>query len=267
VFKNRVLRLEINRVLLIVTRCLWLCLIILGFQHSASGQANAKIIEVRAEPWEYFTYADGTGYFYELLRAVYEPLGYELNFKFCPWRRCILDVIQHKADIVIGVYENEQEVGDQLQTPMNYVNFETNAVIFKKALHPLWLGQKMMANKRVAYNRGYNYAEMLDVPINVVEVNNDEQGLKVLMADRIDFLISGKQILEREAARIDKTGILFQIETLFVHSAYMGYNLSKKGTILKQEFDQQFEKLYKAGDLHKVQKKWNLNFPLVADEQ
>jgi len=44
----------------------------------------AKPLQIYSEEWEGFTAADGSGLYLDLVRAIYQPLGYELNIHMVP---------------------------------------------------------------------------------------------------------------------------------------------------------------------------------------
>ena len=227
------------------------------------AQPDQKKIKVRAEYWEQYTHADGSGYFYEVLKAIYEPLGYQLEFKFCPWKRCVLEMRQGKADIIIGIYQEEAQLDEKLQTPQYPIHAENNAVVFNRE-SIAWLGKKSLKDKRVAQVRGYEMDKYLTVPVKTVEVSNLEQGMRLVVANRVEFFLSGKHELERERERYGESGERLQIETVFQHDAYLGFSQSNIGTQLSKEFDKGYIDLYKKGELRKLQQKWNLEFPLKA---
>ena len=233
----------------------------------AESGASKPIIKIRAEQWDQYTYEDGSGYFYELIKAVYEPLGYQISFKFCPWRRCILDMLQDRADIIIGVYKEDVAQEGRLQIPHYPIHKENNAVLFKRDNIGPWQGQKSMTDKLLAQVRGYDMDKRLEVSVKSVEVTDLKQGVKLIMANRADFLISGKADLEREVQDYLQAGENLQIEPVFKHNAYLGFRNSANGSQLANEFDQAYLKLYKTGFLKQLQTKWQLDFPLLDQGQ
>lgn len=249
-----------------VTQFIILCILSSCIAMVCAEQKDSDLIRVRAEPWQQFTHADGTGYFYELINAIYAPLGYQVEFEFCEWRRCMFDVMQDKADIVIGVYDTEPALGGRaLLTPHYPVHFERNAVAFKRERWPDWQQQKTLANKIVAQKKGYGLTKHLEVPVDVVEYINGEQAWSLLLDDKVDFIIDGTALLERQCKKQGLNGELIRIEPIFEIPSYLGYSDTEKGAILLREFEQQLPKLYRAGIPQQLQKKWQLRWsiPLV----
>lgn len=70
-----------------------------------SGAASK--VTVVTDEWANFTNADGTGYYLELLERIYPAPEYELDISFMPYARSLIMVKNNKADVVLGIYQNE----------------------------------------------------------------------------------------------------------------------------------------------------------------
>ena len=226
------------------------------------ADAQQPILQVRAEPWPELTHADGGGYLFEVVSAVYEPLGYNINFQFCPWRRCILEVINGQADIIVSIFANEAGVGDKLLLPKYPINLEKIGAIFKRERYPQWQGQSTMAQQTISQNRGYDLHRELSVPVNVNEVSNPSQSWMMLKANRVDFLLGGLVLLERliSAEGVDRER--YRIEELYQRPAYLGYTNSERGRQLLKEFEQRLPALYQSGQIEQLQKQWRYPWPI-----
>ncbi|WP_341802362.1 hypothetical protein [Aquipseudomonas alcaligenes] len=60
-----------------------------------------------SEHWVGHTNADGSGLAWEIMRAVFEPVGVKMNYRLVPYTRAIGLVQRGEADAWLGSYRNE----------------------------------------------------------------------------------------------------------------------------------------------------------------
>ena len=229
------------------------------------GFAQPQTLQVRAEQWLGLTHPDGGGYLFEVISAVYEPLGYQLNFEFCPWRRCMLDVINGEADIIVSIFDNEVGVGDKLIIPRYPINLEKIGAVFKRSKFPDWQGEQTLANKLVAQNRGYDLHLELGVPVQLQEVSQSSQSWHMLQAERVDFVLGGLTLLERWLNALSSGREDYQIELLYERAGYLGYTNNPRGRYLITLFEQHLPKLYQTGQITELQQRWQYPWPIPLE--
>lgn len=243
------------------------CILIGGFQHTHAEVGVDKLIHVKTEPWQHFTNADGSGYFFDLLRAIYEPQGYQIKIEFCHWRACILDVIEAKADIILGVSAVEVEASNKLQRGSYPIHFERIAVAFKSKKWPDWQGQQTMKNKIIVQHKGFGHEKELTVPVKVRDSLNNEQAWHLLATDQADFFVDGLAVLEREVRQHNTEDVVYQIEPIFKTPNYMGFGTHKKSQKLLKVFNDTLPRLYQQGIPQALQEKWLLRWPVPLVKQ
>ena len=221
-----------------------------------------KTIDVRAESWAGFAHEDGSGYFFELIRAVYTPLGYQVKTQLCGWHHCVLDVVRQKADIVVGVYADEPGLGSQLQTAIYPIYRERNAVAFKPLLIN-WQGEQSLQNKTLAEHPGYGLKRLFNFPIMTKKVLNSREAWKLLLSGEVDFIYGGLLTLEKNAKQHHRKNQSIDVIEIHQRDSFLGFNLSDKGHALREAFDQALPKLYQQGVVEQLQTKWQL--PWVID--
>ena len=218
-----------------------------------------RIIQVRSENWYGYSEA-GEGYLFLLLRAAFEPLGYQLQFKFCPWKRCVQDVMESRADIIVSVYDDESFIGQYMQVNRHPIFIERIAVAFKAQRWPQWQGQQTMSGGTLGMLRGYDMHKELVVPVKLQEVSSDTQLWKLLVADRVDFIIEGITPLKAYGERFTQYPGQFRIEHVYQKESYLGFGRSERAKTLLQQFDTQLRKLYQQGEVQALQKQLGLDW-------
>ena len=76
----------------------------------APGFSGDNTIKVRADAWPPFNDApasDHPGYVVEMLKAIFEPQGYKIDYQTMPWTRALVEVEAGRVDAVIGASPEE----------------------------------------------------------------------------------------------------------------------------------------------------------------
>ena len=76
-----------------------LFLFIVVFSH----HTFAETINLVAEVFPPQTYSNGTGQQFDIAKAIFEPLGYEINIAVYPYRRVIYLLENKQVDMAVGV--------------------------------------------------------------------------------------------------------------------------------------------------------------------
>ncbi|NQY93765.1 MAG: hypothetical protein HRT43_06330, partial [Campylobacteraceae bacterium] len=86
--------------------------ILYGFVFIQATQVYAediKSISLTSKEWKGYTNKDGTGAYWEVVKAIYEPLGIKVNTKVLPWKRAEMTVLTKKADALLGAYYHKDK--------------------------------------------------------------------------------------------------------------------------------------------------------------
>ncbi|MBD3327484.1 hypothetical protein GF339_23065, partial [candidate division KSB3 bacterium] len=158
--------------------------IVLSWLGPASAEDQAAITEIHivTPAWEEFTNEDGTGVWFEIVRAVYEPVGITMTYEFAPWKRAMEQVASAEADAFLGEYESETFL-----MPRYPLDVERTAVVFKKGTVPTWEGSPSLVGKNVVWLRGYDYhlvSELEGLAFDWYEIDNYAQAWGMLEKDR-----------------------------------------------------------------------------------
>ncbi|MEW6288894.1 MAG: transporter substrate-binding domain-containing protein [Thermodesulfobacteriota bacterium] len=221
---------------------------------SAHAAETPKEILFASEEWTDATNRDGTGLYWDIFRAVYEPAGVKVNFIIRSYEGSINLVTTNKADAVVGSYKDEIK-------GMLYSNdaFDADSIValFKKGTASNWQGKESLKGKTVAYVKGYSIAQYLGVPVEQKEFDTRENILQVLDKGRVDFYLENEDDLDHvlELGIVDKNK--FQKEPVMDLGLYLAFPNNDKGKALKAIFDEAYPKLKASGEIQKLLTKWN----------
>ena len=221
---------------------------------SALAGGSPEEIILASEEIANATNRDGTGLYWDIFRAVYEPVGIKTKFIIRSYRGSVSLVKKRKADAAVGIHP--EKIQGALSSTYPFVK-DYVLVLFKKKLLDQWDGQETLKNKKVGWIKGYAYDEYLDVPVIKKEYDSRESILRQLDNDHIDFFMDRRNDVES----VLNKGIIdvsrYTVETVLELERYLVFADNKKGQELKKIFDYRFPYLVESGELDRLLAKWN----------
>lgn len=218
-----------------------------------AGNTPTEII-MASEEWANATNRDGTGLYWDIVRAVYEPVGIKTKFIIRTYDGSVSLVKKNRVDAAVGIYPDQIQSGLFSQYPFikDYV-----LVLFKRSRLNQWAGQESIQNKRVAWIKGYSFDQFLEVPVHKKEFNRRETILRQLDGDHIDFFLDTRNNMESVLNRgiVEVSG--YTVETVLALDRYLVFANNQKGRKLKYIFDRRFPHLVKSGEIDRLFAKWN----------
>ncbi len=218
-----------------------------------AGNSPAEII-MASEEWANATNRDGTGLYWDIVRAVYEPVGIKTKFVTRTYNGSINLIKKNRVDAAVGIYPEQFQDGLFSRYPFirDYI-----LVLFKRNRLSQWTGQESLKHQQVAWIKGYAYDHFLEVPVHKREFSRRETILRRLDKDQIDFFMDTRNNMES----VLNTGIVevshYTVETVMALDRYLVFANSQKGKKLKTIFDQRFPQLVESGEIERLFAKWN----------
>ena len=223
------------------------------YQDALAGSAPAEII-LASEEWANATNKDGTGLYWDIFRAVYEPVGIKTKFIIRSYKGSVSLVKRNQADALVGIHPVKIQGALSSQYPFvkDYL-----LVLFKKNKFSQWNGQDTLKNKKIGWIQGFSYDEYLEVPVFKREFTKREDILRRLDKDQVDFFMDTRNDVESVLNKgiIDVTR--YTVETVLELERYLVFADNKKGKELKKIFDHRFPHLVQSGEIEKLFTKWN----------
>jgi polar amino acid transport system substrate-binding protein len=233
-----------------ITLILMLCPI---FLPAMAGNKPTEII-LASEEWTNATNRDGTGLYWDILRAVYEPVGIKTKFIIQSYNGSVSLVKKNQVDAAVGIYPDMIQGTLAAQYPFvkDYV-----LVLFKKNRLSQWNGQETLRNKKIGWITGYDYDQFLEVPVIKKESPSREEILRLLDQDRVDFFMDTRNDMESVLNKGIVQVTLYTVETVLELDRYIVFANNRKGNTLKKIFDHRFPDLVKSGEIERLFGKWN----------
>ena len=210
-------------------------------------------IRVSSEYWVDATHRDGSGLYWDIVRAVYEPAGIQVERRTVPYARSIREVmVTGKADAWVASYIDEVEgaIYPQWHFDADYV-----AAVYDPDRVSEVDGESSLRGRRVAWMRGYAYDEYLSVPVEAIRVDDRDGGLRMVEEGRIDFFIDAQ--VEVDGA-LEATGLADTLEsaTVLQLPLYLGFDDTARGRALRATWDRRFPLLLEDGTISALYQKW-----------
>ncbi len=234
--------------------CITLILFLLSSSPPAIAGNQPREIIMASEEWTNATNRDGTGLYWDIFRAVYEPVGIKTKFIIQSYNGSVRLVKKKRVDAAVGIYPNPIQGALFSQYPFikDYL-----LVLFKKNMMHQWNGQESLQNKRVAWIKGYSYDEFLEVPVIKREFSNRDIILRRLEDDQVDFFLDTRNDMESVLNKGIVAVSRYMVETVLELDRYLVFADNRKGRKLKKIFDYRFPRLVKSGEIERLIAKWN----------
>ena len=221
---------------------------------------SQTLCRIATPSWPNLTNEDGTGYYFDILRNIYEPLGIKVEIHFVPWKRAVEMVTHSEADLMLGLFYNPENPEAPRWVKWPY-DVEETVAVYKKTSVPLWEGQISMENKKVLWPRGYNYYKFLTVKTHWSETTDVITGLAMLALDRVDFFMCGKNgilTLPPEKA-LDKT--IYDYRVVIKENLYPSFAPSSEAQKLARIYDQRIPILLQNGTIQNIYQNYGKSAP------
>ncbi|MBF0383603.1 MAG: transporter substrate-binding domain-containing protein [Magnetococcales bacterium] len=152
--------------------------------------------------------------------------------------------------------------------PRWHYHVSNMSALFIRDKNNTWKGYESLSGKRIGWPKGYFLHVFFDknVPIQLLEIVDMKQCIRLLIADRLDYCIEGlitglQPAMYEMELNLDE----FQTETVFLEPAYIRFLDTPRSRQLINIFDKQMDRLYQSGELEKIYNK--LGLPIIYPEQ
>jgi len=189
-----------------------------------SADCENRTLTLGWEPWRPYQYMDNdklTGLDVDLVRAIVEQAGCQIDFKKMPWKRHLVQVEKGKVDLAAGASKTpEREAYAYFTDPYrteSAVMYVRKGEAEKYQLDSLedLVGSDFKLGVTRGYYYGEAYAEWIKKPEfkqQIDEVSKDSTNYKKLFKERIDGFLADPV---SATASLRKEGLLDQVEMLF----------------------------------------------------
>ncbi len=218
--------------------------------------AQAEEIRTASPAWAKFTGTDGTGLYFDVLRAIFAPDT--IRHMHVPAKRGLVMVKTGEADIYTCVPEAQE--GLRLAALPLYEG-EFHAFFKNRGL--LWSGPESLKNQRLVWRLGYYSPRDFPVPVLFRETTTAEEALKRVIQNGADFYIDDRNLIEETIAAhpspLDSKD--YRIESVGFRGYFPLFAPSERGTRLRDRYESGMRALARDGKLPALYQKWGLPMP------
>jgi polar amino acid transport system substrate-binding protein len=217
--------------------------------------ANAQVMSLDSEfteitvctqEWEGDTNADGSGLYWEMFDAVFEPVGVKITAKFMPHKVSIAKIRNKSCDIAMGGYMNE--FADVLYTDWPH---EVEAVFALHSRDVKFSDVRSFKGKKSAWLQDYGFQLLLPAGIDFREVRNEVVGLLLLERGTIDYFVDYEVTMQKAASQagLDLSNFAITPVPELSKPVYPMFRHDERGTKLVKLFDRRMNELHDSGTL------------------
>lgn len=217
------------------------------------------------EEWKDATNKDGTGLYWDIFRAVYEPKGYKIKPLIRSYEGSINLLKANRADVMVGAYKDEI---DGVVYPKNNFAVDIVQVTYKKDKFK-WRGLETIKGYSVGWIKGYSYDDYLPPgitkKIRIRKLRDKKTAFHLLDLNRIDFYMEAMGDLN-DFFKANSNYRLkdYTRHTLLELKLYIVFTQSARGKKLAGIFDKRFSMLLKKGEIKKLYNRYktaNFSYP------
>ncbi len=208
-------------------------------------------------PYEFVENSKVLGTDVDIIREVCKRIGYEAVFMEKPWKRCEEEVKAGDVDAIFSLFKTDERE-QYLYFPVESLSFEKDMVIAKKGKGKAGKIEDLNG-KTIGSVVGYSYGDAFDEAakkksFRLEECQNNEQMLKKLIEDRMDFGIINELVYNNLVKKLKLTGKIDILYTQVYEPMFVGFSKAKgdKAKEISDNFGKVLSEMRKKGDIKKI---------------
>jgi hypothetical protein len=221
---------------------------------------KVRTLRFVAPEWENQTHKDGTGLYWEVIKAVYEPLGFKVRANNVSWSLAMQLVEESdRFTAIVGEYNDSER---NLLFPKNAIDVEYLYVAYLKSNNIDWVGKENLTNKRVSWLKDYELLTADSIDFTLVEYKQAKRGIEKLKSGEVDFFMDEENVLIENILANEYSLDDFEIKMIPLGTdLFVGFASRPDTKLLRDIFDLRIPVLWKNGALTEIYRKWGFDIP------
>lgn len=210
------------------------------------------------DEWHELTRKDGTGMYFDLVRAVFERQGVKVEFRLLPYARAVQKVKDLEADGWVASFLHEK--GFPIY-PKYHFDKNEQVILFHKRKADVAVNITSLRNQRVAWLRDFGLDRFIKEPMRVTELDTIESAFQMLERDRIDYFVGAKSDIQDyiRTAKLDMSN--FGTAYALHLGLYMAFANNERGKKLSDMWDTEMETFHRSDSIKAIYKKYGYAYP------
>ncbi|KQP39998.1 hypothetical protein ASF44_09885 [Pseudorhodoferax sp. Leaf274] len=216
-------------------------------------------IVLASDTWHDLTRKDGTGLYFDLIRAVYARAGIEqVRIQIQPYARTVSMVRDKRVDAWVASFMGEK---DFPLYPKWHFDRNAQMAVYRADVPLQYQDQASLAQRRVAWLRDFGLDRYIKVPMQVTEVDSIASGFGMLDKKRIDFFLGAKSDIADHIrdAKVDMAD--YRMAFVIHLGLYLAFADTAKGAALRAIWDTQMESLHRNPEFLAIYKRYGYEVP------
>jgi polar amino acid transport system substrate-binding protein len=233
----------------------------LGALGSAFGQAVAPrptSITLASDTWHDLTRKDGTGLYFDLIRAVFARAGVQVSTQIMPYARSVAMVRDQRVDAWVASFMHEK---DFPLYPKWHFDRNAQMVVFRADSATPFRDEASLAHRKVAWLRDFGLDRYIKAPMQATEVDTIASAFGMLQRKRVDFFIGAQSDLADHIrdAKVDMSA--YRMEFVKHLGLYLAFANTPKGAALRTLWDAEMETLHRDPAFRAIYKQYGMDIP------
>lgn len=231
---------------------------------------SATTITIVADEWPPYNGvpdSSNPGYGIEIMKKIFEPQGYTIEYKVMPWSRALIETRAGHYNAVIGLIKDE---APDFITPEEEFGVTVTAFYVLKDNPWKYDGTESLVNMKVGLIKGYSYGKELDAFFKknqkIIQYAHGDapllSNIKKLLSKRIDVIVEDPNVFcEKSKSANIKTEIINAGQEQNTTPLYIGFSPELKDSKKFAElFTAGIKKLKESGELQKILNKYSVKY-------
>jgi PAS domain S-box-containing protein/putative nucleotidyltransferase with HDIG domain len=225
--------------------------------HMGFPDSNKRVLRVGGDnaypPFSYLEDGEAKGFDNDLMRAVAEVMGVEVEFHLSPWDEAKQNLLDGKVDVIGGMaYSTDREMIYDFSTPHTELFFD----LFVRRNSEI-VDLRDIVGKQILIQSGgimEDYLEQVDFSGTVIRVETPLEALKLLASGKYDGALLNKMqgyyfITEYHLSNLRSVGE-------YIEQRSYGFAIAEKNTTLLRELNQALATVNATGAYAQLNEKW-----------
>lgn len=222
------------------------------------GQPSLSTIHLVSDAWHGLARKDGTGLYFDLIRAVYQRRQIRLKVDIVPYARSVQMVADKQVDGWVASFMNEK---DFPLYPRWHFDRNAQMVLFRKRQGRTFSGASDLRDQRVAWLRDFGLDRYIGEPMKVTEVDTIQSAMQMLAHDRIDYFVGAQSDLQDDikARKVDMSG--FEMVFLMNLGLYVAFANTPRGEHFRTVWDDVMKDFHKTDAFKTIYRRAGYPYP------
>lgn len=216
-------------------------------------------IVLASDTWHDLTRQDGTGLYFDLIRAVYARAGIrQVRIQIHPYARTVGMVRDKRVDAWVASFLNEK---DFPLYPKWHFDRNAQMAVYRADATAPYQNQSSLAGRRVAWLRDFGLDRYIKVPMQITEVDTLASAFGMLERQRIDFFVGARSDVADHIRDHQIDASRYRMAFVIHLGLYLAFANTAKGAALRAIWDDQMEVLHKDKDFRAIYAKYGYEVP------